>query len=324
MMKDVQRILKTGSKLFRKYATLQNEKKSQQGQQQQQPRMYGHTVDQAFDSSKDSLLDVIQCNSVLRNLTAMQKRYLETLAEGPRYFTSHTLLWKVGDPVGFAFLIVSGTVTLGKKSVPKIHVKMSRRGSTGAISNSLAAIEEDRDRQMEPILQVESDKLLQNVHPNSEYARLEVGLQLRSEEMEASLQDMESMEEYDKQLKLCKDDAAQTHRDRFANKVLARLYSRRAYTEHLVFSRGNFMADTSRMVSGDLANINKVAGMDSARESARSSIGTTVNDHHCHTSNVMAGPQGCVVMVFPRSTLVPFLDSNPGVLLCLLGTQVVV
>ena len=39
---------------------------------------------------------------------------------------------------------------------------------------------------------------------------------------------------------------------------------------------------------------------------------------------MMAGPEGCVAIVFPRSSLVPFLDASPGVLLSLLGTQVVV
>jgi hypothetical protein len=132
---------------------------------------------------------------------------------------------------------------------------------------------------------------------------------------------MESTDEYGRSILLPRADPAQLHRDRFANKVLARLYSRRAYTENLIFSRGNFLSDTSRMVSGDLANIHRSAGMGSAR----SSIGTSSSsDHHSHTSNLMAGPLGCVVMVFPRSTLVPFLDSNPGVLLCLLGSQVVV
>jgi hypothetical protein len=38
----------------------------------------------------------------------------------------------------------------------------------------------------------------------------------------------------------------------------------------------------------------------------------------------MAGLGGCVVLIFPRATLVSFLDMNPGVLLGLLGTQVVV
>jgi hypothetical protein len=51
----------------------------------------------------DSLLDVIWFNSVLGNLKALQKRHLESLAEGPRFFEPGSLLWKIGDPVDFAY-----------------------------------------------------------------------------------------------------------------------------------------------------------------------------------------------------------------------------
>jgi hypothetical protein len=305
MMKDVTRILKSGSKLFRKYLALQEGERN-------------------ADSNSDGLLDAIQHNSVLRNLTAMQKRNLESLAEGPRFFHSQSLLWKVGDPVDYAYIIVGGSAMLGRKlAIRMTHSRMNRRGSTGGLGNSLISIDEQgsQDRAFQPIIQIEADKALQNVHPNSEYARLEVGLQHRADEMEASMAAMETIEGYGgRSIMLPRDEAGQSPRDRFANKVLARLYSRKAYTENLIFSRGNFLSDTSRMVSGDLANINKSAGMGSHR----SSIGATIGDHHCHTSNLIAGPEGVVVMVFHRSTLVPFLDSNPGVLLCLLGTQVVV
>jgi hypothetical protein len=43
-----------------------------------------------------------------------------------------------------------------------------------------------------------------------------------------------------------------------------------------------------------------------------------------HTSTLAAGKEGCVVLVFPKTSLIPFLDEYPGLLLSLLGTQVVV
>ena len=141
------------------------------------------------------------------------------------------------------------------------------------------------------------------------------GLQMRSEEMEEIMDSMSYLSEPKKK-------SVDLYRARFANKVLTRLYSRHAYTEHLVFSRGNLLSDTSRMVSGDLANLGRAMDSDSLRGSM--STGMSSQDHHCHTSNLLAGPKGCVVMVFPKSTLVTFLDNNPGVLLCLLGTQVVI
>ena len=43
-----------------------------------------------------------------------------------------------------------------------------------------------------------------------------------------------------------------------------------------------------------------------------------------HSSTLTAGKDGCVVLVFPKASLIPFLDEYPGLLLSLLGTQVVV
>lgn len=166
---------------------------------------------------------------------------------------------------------------------------------------------------MENLPMIEEDKQLFSA-PNSEFARLEIGLQLRVEEMELDVYDTA------KDL-LPKEQRMRNARDRFANKVLARLYSRRAYTSELVFSRGHLLSDTSRMVSGNLAHIH----LNSARPDNMGSMSHGLGgDHHCHTSNMVAGPDGCVVMVFTQSSLVQFLDGNPGVLLSLLGTQVVV
>ena len=43
-----------------------------------------------------------------------------------------------------------------------------------------------------------------------------------------------------------------------------------------------------------------------------------------HNSTLTAGKDGCVVLVFPKSSLISFLDEHQGILLFLLGTQVVV
>ena len=48
------------------------------------------------------------------------------------------------------------------------------------------------------------------------------------------------------------------------------------------------------------------------------------SSHIVHTSTLTAGKEGCVVLEFPKSSLIPFLDEYPGLLLSLLGTQVVV
>ena len=135
-------------------------------------------------------------------------------------------------------------------------------------------------------------------------------------------------------------------RARFANKVLGRLYSRRAFTGGLVFSRGHFLGDVSKMVAGLLSSEHVDAqvplddsfptygfgdksegGQDSilAENLADMVIHEQEGDNHIvHTSTLTAGKEGCVVLVFPKSSLIPFLDEYPGLLLSLLGTQVVV
>jgi hypothetical protein len=133
-------------------------------------------------------------------------------------------------------------------------------------------------------------------------------------------------------------------RARFANKVLGRLYSRRAFTGGLVFSRGHFLGDVSKMVAGLLStdyeqtdeNLENspAYGFGDKIEGAKETIAENLTDmviheqegdsHIVHTSTLTAGQDGCVVLVFPKSTLSPFLDEYPGFLLSLLGTQVVV
>mmetsp|Transcript_5181 Transcript_5181/g.14949 ORF Transcript_5181/g.14949 Transcript_5181/m.14949 type:complete len:303 (+) Transcript_5181:4470-5378(+) len=138
-------------------------------------------------------------------------------------------------------------------------------------------------------------------------------------------------------------------RDRFANKVLGRLYSRRAFTAGLVFSRGHLLGDVSKMVAGLLSGFD--GGEEARNEDDEMSAkygfgekteGKTIDNPHGapigelviheqegdqhikHSSTLSAGKDGCVVMVFPKSNLIPFLDEYPGLLLSLLGTQVVV
>lgn len=132
-------------------------------------------------------------------------------------------------------------------------------------------------------------------------------------------------------------------RDRFANKVLGRLYSRRAFTAGLVFSRGHFLGDVSKMVAGLLSTEyvrdeddgSAICGFGEKTEGKRDDPTDAPIDelviHEqerdqlvAHSSTLAAGKDGCVVLVFPKSSLTPFLDEYPGLLLSLLGTQVVV
>lgn len=133
-------------------------------------------------------------------------------------------------------------------------------------------------------------------------------------------------------------------RARFANKVLGRLYSRRAFTGGLVFSRGHLLGDVSKMVAGLLSSTytsgdahgdqslpsygfgDKTEGLKERTENLSDMVIHEKDDegHIVHTSTLTAGQEGCIVLVFPKATLIPFLDEYPGLLLSLLGTQVVV
>jgi len=135
-------------------------------------------------------------------------------------------------------------------------------------------------------------------------------------------------------------------RARFVNKALVRLYDRRAFTGGLVFSRGHFLGDVSKMMAGLLSTTGD--GSDAVdeeeddeilpsygfgekqpkkRESKNLSnmvIQENEEGHITHTSTLTAEKQGCIVLVFPRKSLTEFLDAHPGLLLSLLGTQVIV
>jgi hypothetical protein len=141
-------------------------------------------------------------------------------------------------------------------------------------------------------------------------------------------------------------------RARFENKVLGRLYSRRAFTGGLIFSRGHFLGDVSKMVAGLLSSRHleddhpskddssfPKYGFGDTHEGAGSNSGSGImenltdmvirevtedDSNIVHTSTLTAGKEGCVVLVFPKANLIPFLDEYPGLLLSLLGTQVVV
>merc|ERR1712137_1020833 len=116
-------------------------------------------------------------------------------------------------------------------------------------------------------------------------------------------------------------------RARFANKVLGRLYSRRAFTGGLVFSRGHFLGDVSKMVAGLLStdtaselneDFGHAYGFGDSGDGQGDNVLETITeliiheqegDHHImHSSTLTAGKEGCVALLFTKSALIPFLD----------------
>ena len=105
-------ILKSGSPLYRKYL----ERSSFQEKVVADPAFR-----EDVSSSTPLLLDkalrclnvseILNRNSAFRKFSAVQKRHLECLAEGPVYFHPGERLWRAGAPVDKAFLLVSGTAS---------------------------------------------------------------------------------------------------------------------------------------------------------------------------------------------------------------------
>mgnify|MGYP005846778465 CR=1 FL=1 len=105
-------ILKSGSPLYRKYL----ERRAQQERAQSLEMTEGDhvsTTEQLLGEALRNLniLELLNCNSALRKLSAVQKRHLESLAEGPVSFLPGERIWRSGAPVDRAFIIVSGTAS---------------------------------------------------------------------------------------------------------------------------------------------------------------------------------------------------------------------
>merc|ERR1712013_75920 len=105
-------------------------------------------------------------------------------------------------------------------------------------------------------------------------------------------------------------------------------------------SRGHFLGDIEKMVEGLLAPAREkdvIRDHDELdpqfgfvdHDEALSLDTMTIHEleggqHTAHSSTLAAGKDGCVVLILPKLSLIPFLDAHPGLLLSLLGTQVVV
>lgn len=105
-------ILKAGSPLYQKYLTRQSHQEREKLQTHSQGQAESMTDKLLRDARKElNILDLLNCNSALRKLSAVQKRHLECLAEGPTSYQPGERIWKAGSPVEKAFVIVSGSAS---------------------------------------------------------------------------------------------------------------------------------------------------------------------------------------------------------------------
>ena len=440
-------ILKSGSALYRKYLERRNLQKRVIAALPPdfKPNATAVLLDDALRHL--NVLELLDCNSALRKLSAVQKRHLESLAEGPVSFQPGERLWRAGAPVDKAFVVISGTASFVPRRrnagsvglpatakispIPRHNENSSSAGTTPGDSSShsrlslgetmrrdaMAAVRELRIPEAGPPVTEVSHAVEQlpvvadSKHfqldsifsrpgtggtegvPSSltdahDYAKLSRGLQKRADilnkqevgspapesatqhdiaEMvddDASVENLENVfldlegessgrssgrsnDSRDRRVSLAR---RRSSRARFANKVLGRLYSRRAFTGGLVFSRGHFLGDVSKMVAGllsmdiesDLFPSNdddadgptygfgeKTEGSIDHSDVHLQTVSEIMHEQDnelniVHSSTLTAGKEGCVVLVFPKPSLIPFLDEYPGLLLSLLGTQVVV
>jgi len=369
-------ILKQGSKLYQTYLERKaNQEKARLGESTAAHRS---TADQLLDDAIKELnvIEILNCNSAFRKLSAVQKRHLESLAEGPISFQAGERMWRTGGPVDKAFLVVKGTASFVNKrrntngslerKVGSSHVESSMRDDamkairelgvkTDLPGDESSMSSQDTDNEHKPDL----DFLCKGFAKRADYLQkhgkhAKFGVQPDEESEEIDSHELENELQLDYTFT---DDAdpgvrsrrasvmrRRSSRARFANKVLGRLYSHRTFTGGLIFSRGHFLGDVSKMVEGLLSSDtpslvndesapaygfgNKVVG-NSSDPMLKGITELIIQEQEgenqvMHTSTLMAGEQGCVVLVFPKLALIPFLDAYPGLLLSLLGTQVVV
>ena len=106
---NLHHILKSGSGLYRTYLT----RKARMITPDTPQCLKGTSTGHLFEDEVRNLnvIEILECNSTLRKLSAVQKRHLESLAEGPMYYTPGQRLWRAGEIVDKAFIVVSGTVS---------------------------------------------------------------------------------------------------------------------------------------------------------------------------------------------------------------------
>lgn len=105
-------ILKSGSPLYRKYLDRRAQQERAQSLEMAEGDHMSATEQLLGEALRNlNILELLNCNSALRKLSAVQKRHLESLAEGPVSFLPGERIWRSGAPVDKAFIIVSGTAS---------------------------------------------------------------------------------------------------------------------------------------------------------------------------------------------------------------------
>jgi len=382
-------VLREGSSLYRQYLD-RVESRKRRGSVSSAEETDDPPMMQSEKVINLNVIEVLELNSVLKGLSAVQKRHLESLAEGPTFFPPGARLWKSGSPVIESFIVVDGTASFAKsfptRNAPnkmwdtRTNFERQQVEQEETAAKSLAMLSFDAyDR--------DSKKMGQNIDDSEDDEDLEDSSSISSHELH-SIGDLfdvadDSSEDAHVDVDLPRTDVVppiennsfmhlnhngdypsgstdnlidsssfneacsasesstdsnrrkylrrRSSRDRFMNKVL----ENDAYiTKGIAFRRGHFLGDVSKMVakrllssenSDDNDDINYRYGAESEEWRTEMIIPEREEDKMVvHNTTLVAGKDGCVVLVLPKASLIPFLDEHPGMLLSLLGSQVVI
>jgi len=248
-----------------------------------------------------NLMDLLSKNTSLRNLKPFYRRHLECLAEKRLAVKMPgELLWGVNKSVESAFLIVSGevlykTYTLGSE---KREVERSARGSLFSTDSQVAA---DCRR-----------VLLEMGGDGSASTKSED----RPKMSESSQQSDINLDSGSRVL-LTKGNSFYVHTD---TRQRERHLVATRKNNGLVLGQSNFICDIASMLSTLLHDDDTMS-----LRSNQSSLRTRLS--WCDSTNpsaAVAGKNGCVVCVFPKTDLLELLDSYPGLLFSMSGGPVIV
>eukprot|EP00814_Leptocylindrus_danicus_P018658 CAMPEP_0116022022 /NCGR_PEP_ID=MMETSP0321-20121206/10740_1 /TAXON_ID=163516 /ORGANISM="Leptocylindrus danicus var. danicus, Strain B650" /LENGTH=1337 /DNA_ID=CAMNT_0003493015 /DNA_START=171 /DNA_END=4180 /DNA_ORIENTATION=- len=310
-------ILLNGSDLYRKY----NERLRQQAlKDKKTPKGSSAKLSRSERAMLHfNLVDLLEHNSTLRKLRAVQKRHMESIVDGPFMFEPDQILWKAGEQVDKVFIIVFGTAKYGKSQCQENICEgegEELHGDDIQIQNAHISLRESKESTKSDGRLAESEVVGNLMQINAMQAKQDF------ERSEADIHELEtkalrnlkeSQRRKDMQsVSIGRDHVNDLHRSmlknrrsstkqRFTNKVFNRLYDRDDLTSDFVFSRGNFLGDVSRIV-GDLAKTNN---------------SVAVGGTDTHQSTLIAGNEGCVAVSISKENLKTYLDNNPGLLLCL-------
>ena len=221
-----------------------------------------------------NLVDLLQHNSTFNKLRAVQKRHMESIADGPFTFEPFEEMWTAGNHIDKVYLIVYGTAKFLSPGITKTSL--------------------ERDTPMSKVLKTKHSGVAE----------------LFDASTDASVSDG-------------KVARRKSTKQRLTNKIFSRLYITEERYNDFLFTRGNFIGDVSRIV-GDLAYAASLARSTRRLDNTNNDLLGKKQIDERYQSSLIAGENGCVAVSISKANLKKYLDNNPGLLLCLVGTEVVV